>query len=156
MKNRTSSPDCAHMVMITNLKRILPLDTSLHHLNQCIDLVFCETSPESDFCKFKFGASLKWFPWPSCIRLRVLGLLSCLIRFERNEVRDPLCIWVILNLDVANWGAALRVVVVVVVFFCVCYVLIKYYELGLFIRTSGKVTERSVIIGCVIISEIRL
>ena len=67
MKNSTGIPNRVHMVMITDVKRIFPLNTSPHHLNQCVDLVLHETGPESDFRKFKFRASPKWLPWPPCI-----------------------------------------------------------------------------------------
>ena len=109
MKNSTGIPDRMHMVMITNVEGILPTGMSMYHMNQCVDLVLRETGLESDFCKFKFWARPKWFPWLSCVGPRLLELLLCLICFKRNEVRDLLCIWVILNLDVANWGITLRV-----------------------------------------------
>ena len=32
MKNSTSIPDCMHMVMITNVERILPTGTSMYHI----------------------------------------------------------------------------------------------------------------------------
>jgi hypothetical protein len=67
MKNSTSIPDGTQVVMITDLKRILPLDTSPHHLNQRVNLVLCETSPESDFRKFEFRTSSEWLPWPFCV-----------------------------------------------------------------------------------------
>ena len=65
----TGISDRTEMVMITDVERILSMDTSLRHLNQRVDLVLraSETSPESDFCKFEFGASRERFQWPSRI-----------------------------------------------------------------------------------------
>ena len=81
MKNSTCIPDRMHMVIIMNVERILPTGMSMYHMNQCVDLVLCETGFESDFCKFEFGARPKWFPWLSSIGWGLLELLSCLICF---------------------------------------------------------------------------
>ena len=88
------------MVIITDVERILPMDTSLNQLNQRVDLVFGETSRESDFCKFKFGATPEWLPY---IWLGLLELLLCLIYFERNKVRGSLCIRSVSNTP-AEWS----------------------------------------------------
>ena len=104
MENCTSIPDLAQMGMTMDFKFVLPVDATLHDLNEGINLVLGEEGLKCNLCKFKLGTSLEWFPWPfhSCSLGHLNFAPTNLIFFEQNNFGRPFGVGVILNLDITS------------------------------------------------------
>jgi hypothetical protein len=64
MENRTGIPNLAQMGMTMDFEFVLSINTTLHDLNEGINLVLGKGGLKRDLCKFELSTSLEWFPWP--------------------------------------------------------------------------------------------